>query len=129
MNRIAAFFAALTLMAGLVLAASGIDGKWTSERKMERDGQSFTIIQTFDLKADGPKLTGKMTMQFGDMEPRTMDIQDGKINGDKASWSSTFEGPNGSMKISYNATVSGDTLKGESVREGGDPRPFEAKRK
>lgn len=129
MNRIAAFFASLTLMAGLVLAASGIDGKWVSERKMERDGQSFNIVQTFDLKSDGSKLTGKMTMQFGDMEPRTMDIQDGKVEGDKASWSSVFEGPNGSMKISYNATLSGDTLKGESAREGGDPRPFEAKRK
>src|SRR3954453_4502285 len=117
MNRTAALLASLILMAGLVLAASGIDGKWTSERKMERDGQSFTIVQTFDFKAEGPKLTGKMTMQFGDMEPRTMDIQDGKISGDKATWSSVFQGPNGDMKISYSATLSGDTLKGESVRE------------
>src|SRR3954451_20149017 len=108
MNRTAALPACLILMAGLVLAASGIDGKWVSERKMERDGQSFTIVQTFDLKAEGPKLTGKMTMQFGDMEPRSMDIKDGKVDGDKASWSTVFEGPNGEMKLSYSATLSGD---------------------
>ena len=129
MKRIAALFASLALFTSLVLAASGIEGKWMSERKMERDGQSFTIVQTFDFKAEGSKLTGTMTMQFGDMEPRSMEIKDGKIEGDKAMWSAVFQGPNGDLKMSYNATVSGDTLKGESVREGGDPRPFEAKRK
>src|SRR3954471_18086139 len=129
MKRVAFCLSLLILLAGIILAGSGIDGKWTSERKMERDGQSFTVVQTFDFKAEGPKLTGKMTMQFGDMEPRTMDIQDGKISGDKATWSSVFQGPNGDMKINYSATLNGDTLKGESVREGGDPRPFEAKRK
>ena len=58
------------LITGAALAA-GIDGKWVSERKMERDGQSFTITQTFDLKADGGKLTGTVTMAFGPQEPRT----------------------------------------------------------
>jgi hypothetical protein len=121
--------AALAMIAGLAIAAS-IDGKWVAERKMERDGQSFTITQTFDLKAEGDKLTGKLGMQFGDQEPRTVDIQDGKIDGDKFSFNTVMSTPNGDMKISYSGTVEGDALKGTSQREGGgQSRPFEAKRK
>lgn len=121
--------AALALFAALAIAA-GIDGKWVAERKMERDGQSFTITQTFDLKSDGDKLTGKLGMQFGDQEPRSVDIQDGKIDGDKFSFNTVMSTPNGDMKISYSGTVEGDALKGTSQRQGGgQSRPFEAKRK
>jgi hypothetical protein len=116
------------LLAGLAMAGS-IDGKWVSERKMERDGQAFVIVQTFDLKAEGSKLTGKMTMQFGDMEPREMEIREGKIEGDKFSFSTTMSTPNGEFKSIYSGAVEGDTLKGTSEREGGQARPFEAKRK
>jgi hypothetical protein len=115
------------LAAGLALAS--IDGKWVSERKMERNGETFTIIQTFDLKAEGSKLTGKLTMQFGDMEPRTIDISDGKIDGDKFSFTTVMSTPNGEFKTLYSGTVEGDTLKGTAEREGGQGRPFEAKRK
>jgi hypothetical protein len=120
---------ALALFAGLAVAA-GIDGKWVSERKMERDGQSFTITQTFDLKSEGNKLTGKLDMQFGDQEPRSVEIQDGKIDGEKFSFNTVMTTPNGEMKIAYSGSVEGDTLKGASQREGGgQSRPFEAKRK
>ncbi len=117
----------LLLLGGVALAA--IDGQWVAERKIERDGQSFTIIQTFDLKSDGDKLTGKLTVQFGDMEPRTMEISDGKIDGNKFSFTTVMSTPNGDFKMTYSGTVEGDTLKGTSEREGGEPRPFEAKRK
>jgi hypothetical protein len=120
--------ASILLLAGLAIAAS-IDGKWVSERKMDRDGQSFTIIQTFDLKESAGKLTGKIMMQFGDMEPRTSEVKDGKIDGSKFSFSTEMQGQNGSMKMTYNGTVEGDTLKGTAEREGGQARPFEAKRK
>lgn len=116
------------MLAGIALAAS-IDGQWKSERKMERDGQSFTIIQTFDLKADGGKLTGKVTMQFGDMEPRTVDIADGKMEGEKFSFNTTMSTPNGDFKMMYTGMVEGDIMKGNAEREGGQARPFEAKRK
>jgi hypothetical protein len=117
------------LFAGSALAA-GIDGKWVAERKMERDGQAFTITQTFDLKSAGNNLTGKIEMQFGDQEPRSVEIQDGKIDGDKFSFNTVMTTPNGEMKIAYSGAVEGDTLKGTSQREGGgQSRPFEAKRK
>jgi hypothetical protein len=117
----------LCLLGGIALAAA-IDGKWVSERKMERDGQSFTIKQTFDLKSDGAKLTGTITMSWGDMEPRSMPINEGKIDGAKFSFSTTMSTPNGEFKTVYNGTVEGDMLKGTAAREGGQERPFEAKR-
>src|SRR3954454_4899376 len=117
----------LTFLPGLVLAEAAINGKWVSERKIDRDGQSFTIIQTFDLKADGPKLTGKATMQFGDMEPREMQIQAGKISGDKVCWTTTMQTPNGDFKMLSTAPSTADALKGEVARDGAYARPFEAK--
>lgn len=120
------------LLAGISLAAS-IDGKWVSERKMERNGQSMTIVQTFDLKSQGQKLTGDVTMAFGDQEPRKAEIKKGKIDGDKFSFSTVMTTPNGDFTTVYEGKVEGDTLKGTTMREGGQgggqARPFEAKRK
>ncbi|HEY3442300.1 MAG TPA: hypothetical protein VGK29_16180 [Paludibaculum sp.] len=115
------------LVAGVALAA-GIDGKWYSERKMERDGNTMVIKTTFELKADGAKLTGKMVMAMGDMDPRDVEIKDGKIEGNKFSFTTTMSTPNGEFKTVYSGTLDGDTIKGTAAREGGQERPFEAKR-
>ncbi|HNY40214.1 MAG TPA: hypothetical protein PKJ41_07455 [Bryobacteraceae bacterium] len=117
----------LCLLCGIAFAAA-IDGKWYSERKMNRDGQEFVIKTTFDLKSDGAKLTGTLTMAFGDMEPRSIPISDGKIDGAKFSFTTVMQTPNGEFKSTYDGTVEGDMIKGTSAREGGEPRPFEAKR-
>ncbi len=127
MKVLAIIFVCLFLLGGLALAAS-IDGKWVSVRKMERGGESFTITQTFDLKAQGSSLTGSVTMAFGDMEPRKTEIKEGKIDGNKFSFTTVMSTPNGEFKMAYEGTVEGDTLKGTSSREGGQSRPFEAKR-
>ena len=115
------------LVAGVALAA-GIDGKWYSERKMERDGNTMVIKTTLELKADGAKLTGKMVMTMGDMDPRDVEIKDGKIEGNKFSFTTTMSTPNGEFKTVYNGTLEGDAIKGTAAREGGQERPFEAKR-
>ena len=128
MKNILSVILGLVLLAGSALAA-GIDGKWVSERKMERDGNTMTIVQTFDIKADGGKITGKISMTMGDQEPRVTEISAGKIDGSKFSFSATMQTPNGDMKTVYEGTLDGDSLKGTSAREGGQSRPFEAKRK
>lgn len=108
--------------------AADIDGKWKSERKMERNGETTTITIVFDLKADGSKLTGKVTVS-GPWGDREADVTNGKLDGAKFSFSTTTEGPNGSMTTKYEGTVEGDTLKGTSAREGGNrTMPFEAKK-
>lgn len=127
MKTLVAFLICFALLTG-VAAAGPIDGKWASERKVERDGQSFTIKQTFDLKSDGGKVTGTITMAFGEMEPQSMPVQDGKIDGNKFSFSATMSTPNGDFKMTYSGTVEGDALKGTAMREGGQERPFEAKK-
>lgn len=127
MNRFLSLAASALLLAASALAGP-IDGKWVSERKMERDGQSFTIVQTFELKAEGDKLTGKFSMKFGEMEPPPGDIKDGKIDGNKFSFTTTMSTPNGDMKMTYNGTVDGAVIKGTAEREGGQSRPFEAKK-
>jgi hypothetical protein len=117
------------LLAGLALAAP-IDGKWVSTRTMERNGQSFTFTSTFDLKSEGSTLTGTVATAFGDREPRSVPIKDGKVDGNKFSFTTMSPGRDGNeIKVVYDGTVEGDTLKGTAAREGGDPRPFEAKKK
>lgn len=111
------------LLAAGIACAAGIDGKWTSERRMGEN----TIKITFDLKAEGAALTGKMSMQRGE-NAVIADIAEGKIDGNKFSFKVTSEGRNGKTTTAYEGTVEGDTLKGTSAREGGEPRPFEAKR-
>ena len=75
------------------------------------------------------KLLRDLSMVFGDMEPRTSKIQDGKVDGNKFSFATVVETPNGDMTVNYEGTIEGDTLKGTATREGGQARPFEAKRK
>ncbi len=117
----------LLLLAGVVFAGP-IDGKWVSERKMERDGQAMTIVQTFELKEEGGKVTGKFSMKFGEMEPPASEVKDGKLDGNKFSFSTTISTPNGDMKTMYSGTVEGAVMKGNAEREGGQARPFEAKK-
>lgn len=123
---------AMTLcLAGAALAAD-VTGKWVSERKMTppNGGEERTITTTMDLKADGAKLTGNVTMGMGgQQQPRTTDITDGKVDGNKVSFKVTREGKQGTMVMLYEATVDGDVMKGEAAREGSDRKqPFEAKR-
>jgi hypothetical protein len=114
------------LLVGVGVAAE-IDGKWVAERKIERDGQSFTIKQTFDLKSDGEKLSGKLSIAFGD-QAMDAEIKDGKLSGNKFSFNATVSTPNGDFKSVYEGAVEGDTLKGTATRDGGQSRPFEATR-
>ncbi|MCX6638121.1 MAG: hypothetical protein NT090_23945 [Acidobacteria bacterium] len=56
-------------------------------------------------------------------------IKDGKIDGAKFTFTTVMSTPNGDFKMVYSGTLEGDTLKGTTEREGGQARPFEAKRK
>jgi hypothetical protein len=115
-----------------VASAASIDGKWALEMKMpagkKGGGEGRTLEATLDLKSSGSQLTGSMTMTMRQRE-RTIEIQDGKIEGDKFSFTTMQRGRQGEMKIIWEGTVSGDELKGERKREGA-PRgvPFTAKR-
>jgi hypothetical protein len=130
MKILSTAFLCCILIAGAAMAAA-IDGKWVSERKMDRGGESVTIKQVLDLKANGNKLTGSVAMTFGEREMKT-EIGKGKIDGAKFSFETVMTTPNGEFKTTWEGTVEGDVLKGTTKREGGQgggqARPFEAKR-
>jgi uncharacterized protein (DUF2147 family) len=106
--------ATLALMATTMFAAD-ISGKWTAEVE-GRDGQKRTT--TFNLKAEGDKLTGTVSGPGG----RDFNIEDGKISGDDVSFAVTMEMNGNSRKVLYKGKASGDQLnlkrgEGERARE------------
>jgi hypothetical protein len=129
-------FAALILCAASLSAgAAGIDGKWVSETKVgNADGKTSDLKSTFTLKTDGNLLTGTV-VQVSDaswmkgMTGRTLEISDGKIDGDKYIFKVKLETKKGDKTAIYEGTVTGDELKGTIKYRGiGITQPFEAKR-
>src|SRR5688572_11476562 len=109
----------LTMVTGLALFATGlfaedVTGKWTAEMQ-GRDGEKR--VQTFNLKAEGDKLTGNVASQRGERP-----IVDGKITGDEVSFAVEIEFNGEKRKIQYTGKVVGGELKlksgmGDRVRE------------
>jgi len=91
------------LFASSAAWAASADGKWSG---------SFSTPQgelqiNFDLKSDGSKLTGKMTITG--LNPT--DIKDGKVDGDKLSFGAEIEFGANVIPLSVNGEVAGDDLK------------------
>jgi hypothetical protein len=111
--------AALAALATAVWAAD-ITGKWSAQMSGP-DGGGMTL--TFTFKQSGTKLTGTMDGPGG--EP--MQIQDGKVDGDKISFAVSFN----DMKIVHEGVVKGDeitlTVKMDGG-PGGSPGPMVLKR-
>ncbi len=92
----------VTLMACLAfsfaaLAAEDPTGNWQATIDTPDGGHD----QTFALRMDGDKLTGTIGAESGNLE-----ISDGKMNGDKISFSAT----GGQFVLRYSGTISGDKM-------------------
>ncbi|MBS1826131.1 MAG: hypothetical protein JST93_12485 [Acidobacteria bacterium] len=111
----------LLLVFSTALTAADISGKWTAQVP-GRDGTPRT--NTFQLKADGDKVTG--TVDAGRGEPAA--IADGKISGDSVSFTLTREFNGNTIKWTYTGTVSGNEIKFKRTGGQGEPREFTAKR-
>lgn len=120
---------ALLCAATLVVSAASIDGKWIV--KLERrsaKGQSETVEFTFDLKAQGNQITGTVSGGPG-RRPVSMTIENGKIEGDRFSFTTVQRGRKGDQKFLWEGTISGDELRGTRTPEGARRgAPFTAKR-
>ena len=88
---------ALTSTAAL---AADLTGTWSGEMPGQNGG-TFHISYTF--KEDGAELTGSVKSPQGDL----IQIADGKIDGDKFSFTLTVNG----TTIWHEGTVSGETIK------------------
>ena len=110
-------FAILTMIlcaASFAAAAAGIDGKWTSESKRGDN----TIQQTLTFKSDGGALTGAVETSFNG-NSRSVDIKNGKVDGNKFSFSMVQRGKGGEVTVTWEGTVNGDEMSGTTTRENG----------
>ncbi len=95
-------FVGLLLLAGFAFGAD-VDGKWTGSIA-GMDGNNMTIGFTF--KADGTTLTG-----FHIVNGQETAIKDGKIDGNKISFSVTLDLGGQQTKIDHKGVVSADQIK------------------
>lgn len=121
-SRRVLFVFALLVAVGFVAQAADVTGKWTAQVP-GRGGQ--TREQTFNLKADGEKLTGTVSGMQGDTE-----ISDGKVKGDEVSFNVKMSFQGNDVKMVYSGKLVGEELKLTRKREGSDqpPAEFTAKR-
>ncbi len=97
-----------------LLAASDMTGKWTTTMKAP-DGSDFSL--TFDFKQDGAKLTGTVTGPQGD----PLAIDNGKIDGDKFTFTVSFNG----TTITHDGTINGDEIKMSTKSDNGGMPPMD----
>jgi hypothetical protein len=106
----------LALATGVAFAAD-ITGKWTGEMSGP-DGGAMSI--TFTFKQDGAKLTGTAEGPQGD----PLQIKDGKVEGDRISFTVSFDAGGGDMKIVHEGTIKGDEITLNVKMEGGQGDGF-----
>lgn len=109
----------LTLITTALFAGT-VDGRWSFESKAagkgKRAGQTVTTF--LDLKTNGETLTGHLSSNAG-KRARTIDVADGKVQGDNISFTTTQKGKNGERKMMWSGVLDGDQLKLTRKREGG----------
>jgi hypothetical protein len=113
----------LSCLLAVAAWAADATGKWTAEVK-GRQGNTQTV--TISLKADGGALTGS----FQGARGGPADIQDGKVDGNKVTFSITRKMQDNEVKILYEGTMAGDQIMFKSHPEAAPDRvnEFTAKR-
>lgn len=110
MRKLLSAFAVLALFLSPAIAvAADITGTWIGAMRGPDGNADFQLSFTF--KQDETKFTG--TVQGPQGEP--IPISDGKIDGDKLTFTVAFNG----MTISHEGTVSGDEIKMTSKSDQG----------
>jgi len=112
-------FVVLALAFVVVLPAADVTGSWKGDFETPIGHRNYT----YDLKADGEKLTGTATSERGETE-----IAEGKVSGDEVFFVETLEFQGQSIRIEYTGKVSGDEI--QFKRQVGDfgSQEFVAKR-
>jgi hypothetical protein len=112
-----------TFLLGMPAQAGDVTGKWTAEFDTQVGVQKYT----FDLKAEGDKLTGKAHFERmgteGDVE-----LKDGTLEGDAVSFVEMLDIQGNTVPITYKGTLAGDEI--HFTRQVGDfaNEEFTAKR-
>jgi hypothetical protein len=114
----ALLLAAVTSMVAPAQPSLGIEGKWRSEREVgDADGKTYSHVTTFTFKVSEAVLTGSVVATSGapwmqETTGKTVEIQNGSVEGNKISFRIVQEGKSGARTAIYEATVSGDRING-----------------
>jgi len=87
------------LLLAMPVLAADIDGKWTATVD-GMDGNKMEL--TYLFKAEGNRLTGKVTSPMGDMN-----ISEGKIDGNSIEFTASSD----QFSVTNKGTISGDEIK------------------
>ncbi len=107
------------LLAAATMLAAEVTGKWKASFTTP-NGE--TRESTFDLKAEGDKLTGTVSSTRGETA-----ISDGKVDGAKLSFAVVRNFQGNEIKMQYKGTVSGDEMQ-LTIDFNGNEFPMTAKR-
>jgi len=102
MKRTAIFMFALLALASVASAADAT-GKWKGT--LETDDGSREL--TFNLKADGGKLTGIVA----GLLDRPLDVNEGKVEGSTIAFSVITDWDGNAVKLVYRGELAGDEIK------------------
>jgi hypothetical protein len=100
--RAMSFVAILTLAFSVSANAADVTGKWTAQFDTPIGVQNYT----YELRADGEKLTGKATGPQGAVE-----ITEGKVSGDEIFFVENTKFEDMQLRIEYRGKVAGDEFK------------------
>ena len=125
-----AFMKKITLLLCLAAATlfAGVDGPWNAEFKVKskKTGTEATRVVSLDLHTADGTLTG--TVSSG-KKGHPVAIQNGKVDGDRISFTVVEKGKNGDRTFTWQGTLQGDQITGERKLEGGKRgQAFVAKR-
>jgi hypothetical protein len=104
---------AIALLSAITMLGADVTGTWTGQMPT-RDGETRDV--TFKLKQAGTAVTGSMSAFDNDIA-----IQEGKIDGEKISFTVTLEFGDG-IKLLFNGTVKDNEINLTRQREGADEK-------
>jgi hypothetical protein len=100
----------VTLSSGALAADANGTWKWTVEGR--RGSQDFTAV----IKVEGDKVTGTVTVPFGDSG--TTPIKNGTFKNDELNFETVMDLRGNELTTKYKGKVEGDTIKGKTERPG-----------
>jgi hypothetical protein len=116
-NRILLLGVIVLLGLCIPVLAANVDGKWQSERAGRQGGAP--TITTYEFKANGAELTGKLISTGRDGTPTETPITEGKIAGDTITFTVVRSMGGNEMKQKYTGKVAGDEITFTMEMEGG----------
>ena len=119
-------FMAILMAISAPLQAQEVTGSWTlTYSQMGRQGgQAREVSMDVTLQQDGATITGTALMAMrgrggGGGEPQEVPITDGKVEGDKITFSVVRGMGERTMTLVYSGTVAGSTMEGTMAMGGG----------